>query len=151
MKKGRDGFMKKITAIFCFVLLLILSGCTEPKDVEVNVDAPLQVMIDKEFVITATVKNTASKEQKLVSLDIGDEYLKGIAIVKTEPDNSESRHIPLDNTVTYTFNIPVKPGKEIKVTFYAKALKKGDFNSEIDFCINNEVSFLSKSIRTVVQ
>lgn len=143
--------MKKITAIFCLVLLLALSGCEDPKDIVIKVDVPLQVTKNEDFIITATVKNTASTEQKLVSLDIGDEYLEGIAIVKTEPDNSESRHVLIDNTVTYVFNIPIKSGEEIKVNFYAKALKKGDFNSEVDFCINKETTFLSKSIRTVVQ
>ena len=143
--------MKKTTAIFCLVFLLMLSACKSPKHIEVMIDAPIQVNTNDEFVITATVKNTASNEQKLVSLDIGNKYLKGIAIIKTEPDNSESFYVPIDNTFSYVFNIPIKAGEEIKVKLYAKALKKGDFNAEVDFCINSDTSFLTKSIRTVVQ
>jgi hypothetical protein len=143
--------MKRIMVIFCLMFLLVLSGCSGVKNIEVKVEAPLKVANDEEFIITATVKNNASKEQKLVSLDIADKYLEGIAIVETEPDNSESSHIPIDNTVSYIFDIPIKPGEEIKVDLYAKALKQGDFNAEIDFCINNDFDFISKSIRTVVE
>jgi hypothetical protein len=143
---------KTIWAILGIMLVLILSGCSgDPTDVAVKMDVPLKVANSEEFIIAVTVKNTASNEQKLVSLDIGDKYLKGIAIIKAEPDYSESFHVPIDNTVSYKFNIPIKSGKEITVNLYAKALKYGDFNSEIDFCINKDDSFLTKIIRTVVE
>lgn len=133
------------------ILAIALCGCESPKDVVVGVEAPLNVKNGDEFIIITTVKNTASIQQTLVSLDIADAYLDGIAIVRTEPDHKESTHIPLDNTMSYVFNLPVEASKHIEIKLHAKAVKQGDYNSEIDFCINSGFSFLSKAIRTIVE
>jgi len=149
---GRKPIMKILRiAVLLVLLAALLSGCADPTDVEVGLRAPATVKLGEEFVITATVKNTAAKTQTLVSLDVGDAYLKGIAILATEPDHRESMHVPLDNTRSYVFRLPVKPGKELSVLLRAKAVKTGDFDSEIDFCINSDASFLTKSIRTIVE
>ena len=132
------------------VLVVLSWGCSPPKDILIGVDAPLTAHRGDDFVIVATVTNTASKAQRLVSLDIGDAYLDGIAIVRTEPDHREATHVPIDDTMSYVFKIPVEPGKSVTIRLFAKALKQGDFHSEIDFCINSDYRFLSKSIRTVV-
>lgn len=140
---------------YCFSVVLIsfllLCGCGNPKNVTVSLEAPLTVEKGDEFVIVATVDNSASGQQTLVSLDIGDAYLDGIAIIRTEPDHQEATHVPIDNTMSYVFNIPVGPGKRTEVRLYAKAVKRGDYHSEIDFCINSDYLFLSKAIRTVVE
>jgi hypothetical protein len=132
-------------------LPLILSGCGSPEDIEIGIEAPLQVKKGDEFVVVARVANTAKKTQTLVSLDIGDKYLDGVAIVKTEPGYKEAGHVPIDNTMSYVFKVPVDAGEEIQVHLYAKAIKSGDYKSEVDFCINSEFSFLTKPIRTIVE
>lgn len=133
------------------ILVIVLCGCGEPKNIVVGVEAPLQVTNGDEFIIIATVENTASRQQTLVSLDIADAYLDGIAILRTEPDNKESSHVPIDNTMSYVFKLPIDAGEHLKIKLHAKAVKPGDYNAEIDFCINSEISFLSKSIRTIVE
>jgi type 1 fimbria pilin len=117
----------------------------------VSVEAPLNVKNGEEFIITTTVQNTdPSQKQTLVSLDIADAYLEGIAILGTAPDSKEARHIPFDNTMSYVFDIPIPSGEVVEVALRAKAVKPGDFNAEVDFCINSGVSFLSKPVRTIV-
>lgn len=144
--------MRRVTVLATLmVMAAALAGCGSPQNVSVGIQAPLQVKQGDAFVITATVSNYASKAQTLVSLDIGDKYLQGIAIVKTEPEHQEATHVPIDNTMSYVFKITVKPGEERRVLLHAKALKQGDFNSEIDFCINSDVMFLSKGVRTLVE
>lgn len=142
---------KSLFITLCLLLLLTFTGCEDPKDVEVTVDCPVSVAKGDEFIITATVKNTSKSEQTLVGLDIGDNYLEGVAITKTEPDNSEASHVPISNIVSYIFDLPVGAGKEITVNLHAKALKTGDFSADIDFCINSDYSFLTKTLRTVVE
>ena len=132
-------------------LPMMASGCGSPKDIEIGIEAPLQVEKGDEFVVVARVANTATKTQTLVSLDIGDKYLDGIAIVKTEPGYKEASHVPIDNTMSYVFKAPVEAGEEIQVLLYAKAIKSGDYKSEVDFCINSEFSFLTKPVRTIVE
>ena len=139
------------TVIILATIAAALSGCGSPKNVEVDIQAPLQVKEGDDFVITATVSNSASKTQTLVSLDIGDEYLVGIAVLKTEPRHKEATHVPIDNTMSYVFDLPMKPGEEVRILLHSKAVKTGDHKSEIDFCINSDASFLSKSVRTIVE
>jgi hypothetical protein len=134
------------------VLLLAFASthCDSPKNVEIGITAPIQAQKNEEFVIVTKVKNTASVPQTLVSLDIGDAYLNGIAILRTEPDFREASHIPIDNTMSYVFELTIDQGNDVEVLLYAKAIKSGDHRSEIDFCINSEFSFISKPIRTIV-
>lgn len=138
---------------FLVLLILVISlcGCGSPNNVVVKVEAPLHVKNGDEFIIIATVENTASKQQTLVSLDIDDTYLTGVAILRTEPENKEASHVPIDNTMSYVFELPIEAGTSLEVKLYAKAVKQGDYNAEIDFCINSGISFLSKSIRTIVE
>lgn len=144
--------MKHKPLIFVLLILIIsLNGCGSPKNIVVGVEAPLQVNNGDEFIIVATVKNTASKRQTLASLDLSDAYLDGIAILRTEPDNEESFHVPLDNTVSYVFKLPIEAGEQLEMKLHVKAIKQGDYSGDIDFCINSDTSFLSKSIRTIVQ
>ncbi len=86
-----------------------------------------------EFVIVAKVNNTAAKQQKLVGIDIADTYLEGIAILRTEPNHKEAVHAPLGDAMSYKFDLPVGAGEQKLIKFYVKAVKQGDYNSEIDF------------------
>jgi hypothetical protein len=142
--------------LLLFVLLgtavaAAMLGCGSPENIEVGLEVPLEVGRGQEFNIIASITNTASDTQKLVSIDIGDSYLKGIAILKTEPDHKEAVHIPIANMMSYDFDLPIKPGEKIMIVMHAKALKFGDYNADIDFCINSDSSFLTKSLRTIVE
>lgn len=129
-----------------------MAACSgDPQNVQISVEAPLQVKAGEKFLVKAHVKNTGDKAQKLVSLDVGDPYLVGIAFEKTDPAFSDATHIPIDNTMSYTLNLDLPSNQEKVVTFYATALKTGDFSSKIDFCINSSTSFVSYPVRTMVQ
>jgi hypothetical protein len=53
--------------------------------------------------------------------------------------------------MSYTLNVPVKPGQQVDVHILAKAVKQGDFGGEMDFCINSDTCFLTELVRTIVQ
>lgn len=133
------------------ILVLSLAACSDPKNVVLGVQAPLRVNNGDKFVITASVENTAPETQTLVSLDIGDAYLEGIAILRTEPDNKQASHVPIDDTMSYEFDLPVEAGGRIEIKLFAEAVQAGDHNSHIDFCINSEYLFLTKPLRTIVK
>lgn len=144
--------MREITVFAVkLMMVILLAGCGSPEDIHVGVESPLNVSQGDEFIILSTVQNTASKKQELVSIDIADSYLDGIAILRTEPDHREATHVPIDNTMSYVFKLPIAAGEQKVIKFYAKAIKHGDHNAEIDFCINSGISFLSRSIRTIVE
>lgn len=147
MTRGR----RRLLAVALAALAVALAGCADPENVEIAVEAPALVKKGQKFEVKARVKNTASETQRLVSLDIGDKYLAGVKIEAAQPPYSESMHIPLDNSMSYTFELELQPNEERVVTFQAVALKPGDFRDEVDFCINSPISFLSQQVRTVVE
>ena len=145
--------MKKTTKLLLTLFMAIsLLGCGgQPKNFEAEVKLPLNVKKGDEFVIVAKVNNTAAKQQKLVAIDIADTYLEGIAILRTEPNHKEAVHVPLVDAMSYKFDLPVGAGEQKLIKFYVKAVKQGDYNSEIDFWVNSDWEFFSKFIRTIVE
>ena len=135
-------------AMGCLHLLSL--GCS-PENIQISVESPTTVKKDERFVIQTSARNTATTPQTLVDIDVGEEYLEGIVIESTEPPFSEAMHIPIDNTMSYSFDLAIAPGEEVVVIFHAYAAQAGDHSSEVDFCINSETSCLYYPIRTIVQ
>ena len=132
--------------------IVLLAGCgAEPKNVEISIEAPMSVQPGERFEIHAVVTNTGSRSQKLVALDVADEYLEGVAIESSDPPFKEAYHVPIDNTVSYVFKLPIEPGGQREVVFQAYAAHPGDHSGEIDFCINTDFTFVSHPLRTIVQ
>jgi hypothetical protein len=98
----------------------------------------------------ARVKNASRSPRKLVDVDVADAYLVGIAIERSEPPFSQASHVPLDNTMSHTFNLTIPPGAEVVVTFHAQAVRAGDYSGDVDVCIDSQIRCLSYPIRTVV-
>jgi hypothetical protein len=107
--------------------------------------------VGERFEIRAIATNTAQRPQKLVSLDIADEYLQGIAVEKSDPPFKEAFHVPIDNTMSYVFELPMGPGEQREVVFQAYAAHAGDHAGDVDFCINSEFAFISYPVRTIVE
>lgn len=144
--------MRRFIAFSVVVLLAAcIAGCDSPTDFAVSIDAPLNVKLGEEFTAAMTVQNLAAVPQLLVDLDIGGDYLQGIAVLRTEPDHAEVFKVPLMNMTSYSFNQAILPGGQLKILFYFKAIKKGDYSSDVDFVVNNDFNFLTKTIRTIVE
>ncbi|NIR42737.1 MAG: hypothetical protein GWN99_02580 [Gemmatimonadetes bacterium] len=135
-----------IAGLFCIGYMV-----REPGDVEVAIEAPLEVSQGERFTIVVRVWNGAGKRRTLVDLDIADEYLNGIVIESSEPPFKDAMHVPIDNTLSYSFDIPIAAGEEAVVEFAAFAAHSGDFQGDIDFCIDSSVSCLSYPVRTLVR
>jgi hypothetical protein len=132
----------------CFVVVSFL--LKQPEDIEVSVDAPARVAEGETFLITARARNTGDEPRRLVDLDLADEYLEGVLILGTEPAYRDSMHVPIDNTVSYEFELAIPPGGVAEVMLEAQALRAGDFSGDFDFCIDSETSCLSSHVRTFV-
>ncbi len=135
-----------IAGLFCLGHL-----AREPGDVEVAIEAPLEVSQGERFTIVVRVRNGAGKKRTLVDLDVADEYLSGIVIENSQPPFKDAMHVPIDNTLSYSFDIPIAAGGETVVEFAAYAAHRGDFQGDIDFCIDSGVSCLSYPVRTLVR
>jgi hypothetical protein len=124
---------------------------SEPEHVTVSVTAPVEVTQGDRFTFVARIRNTAARRQRLVSLDVADEYLEGIAVESTTPPFSEAMHVPIDDTVSYTYELPIPPGGEVAVVFNAYAAHAGDWAGDVDFCVNSATDFVSYPVRTIVK
>ena len=141
---------KLITYLSVIYLAGLLSSCGGVEGIDIKMNIPITVNTNEEFVTQITVTNTLNNSQTLVSIDIGDKYLEGIALLKTEPDFTEQMHVPIDNSVSYSFGKEIGSQESITIDLYWKALYEGEFSDDIDFCINSDFTFISKGARTKV-
>ena len=143
--------MKNKFLLLSLISLFLFSSCDKVKDIIVELDVPISIKLEDNFIINLTVKNTSSKEQTLKSIDIGNDYLDGIAIYKWTPAYHDSYPIIGFDMTTYVYDLPISPGGEVTIRLDAKPAKRGDFKSTVDFPINSEMTFLTKDIRTIVK
>ena len=142
--------MKQKSKVFFSILALCLISCNDLDNIEVYADVPVSINRGELFTITTKIKNTSNKPQKLVSIDIANNYLDGVVILGTVPNYNDIMNVPFDNTTSYSFNRIINPNSEIIIKFNAKAINSGAYNSTIDFCINSEFSFVSRAIFTEI-
>lgn len=148
-KRGWAG--RRTRALLAAGLLGACPGCEPAPEVQVSVDAPTTVRKGQRFTVTARARNEGAARHTLVDLDVADSYLKGIVIEKAEPPFSEAMHVPIDNSMSYTFNQAIDPGGERVVLFHAFAAHAGDHAGDIDFCIDSSARCRSIPIRTIVE
>jgi len=122
-----------------------------PEDVVFGVEAPVLVNKGDEFTIIAKVENTGVQQKTLVSLDLDDAYLDGIAVLRTEPEHKALTHVAITNTMKYRFDLAIEAGNYIEIRIHAIATKRGDYDLIICFSTKPPFNVLCKSIRTVVE
>ena len=146
--------MNYTKSLFAGALALVLlgGGCLSgPENIGVEIDVPTRVAAGESFEITAHITNTDDETRILDSIDIGDEYLEGIAIISSDPMYSQTFHIPIDNTMSHTLLTPIEAGETLSVTFTAEALTTGDYAGAFDVCFDHGANCLFLSVRTLVE
>jgi hypothetical protein len=136
---------------FIIYLLCLFSSCGSIEGIEINIDVPAVVKENEEFITQVTITNALDDPQTLVSIDVGDDYLGGISLVKTEPPFTESMHVPIDNSVSYSFRKEIGAQQSITIDLYWQATSEGEFSDYIDFCINSEINFIERYFSTIVK
>jgi hypothetical protein len=141
--------MKKVFLLLA--LAPLLSGCFGVKNVDVSIAAPRTVSIGQEFEVLLSITNTADEDQSLNSVDIENVYLEGIEVLGSDPEYYESFGIDMDNTVSYSYEINIRPGETLVVMFYCKAISAGKFEGKMDVCINTGFNYESVDVSTTVE
>lgn len=142
------------------LLLVVLGGlgtclglrwlATEPDGVRVEVTAPLHVTLGESFRVVAVARNTSERPRTLVDLDIARSYLDGVAVESSRPPFRDAMHVPIDETLSHSFDLSIAPGAEARIELTMRAVRAGDFTGDVDFCIDSEVRCLSYPVRTLV-
>jgi hypothetical protein len=153
------GKVLAIVGVGCLVLVVavvvaLVAGVrwlgTDPPDIVVRVEAPVQVLEGQDFEVKASVKNDSGRPRTLVDVDIADAYLAGIAVRAATPPFKGSSHVPVDDTISHSFDLTLPPHSDTNITFGMSAVHTGDFAGDFDFCIDSEVKCISYTVRTVV-
>jgi len=121
-----------------------------PEGWGVETDYPTTAAVGDEIVITVTATNNTGEDQVLHSVDIGETYLEGVAIVDTEPAYSDSFLLD-DGTYTHFFIMDVADGESATVTFTGRALLAGDYQGAFDVCIDDGLTCNFLQVRTVIE
>lgn len=143
----------------CLLLAVLVFAATffglrwlseEPEGVRVEVTAPLEVRMGERFEVVALAENDSDAIRTLVDLDIAQGYLEGLAVQATRPRFRDASHIPIDETVSHSYDLPIRPREAARIVLSIVAVREGDFSGDFDFCIDSEVRCLSYPVRTIV-
>lgn len=143
--------MKLKPSILIAAITVILSSCSDLSHIDIVVESPNVVSANEEFVITNHIINYSQEIQEVYSLDISDSYLENIAVLSTTPGYRDVQYIPLDDTWSHSFRTPLLPNDTLTVELHCMATSTGLFRGTIDYCINSDYDFVTRSINTVVE
>lgn len=121
-----------------------------PAGVSVEVEAPLTATVGEEIQIVATLTNDSGENQVLHSIDIGLDYLNGIAITASTPQFTDRVDLP-DNTKSHFLLVDLAAGESTTVTFDATTLTAGDYSGTFDVCMDQGYACNFLEVRTLVQ
>lgn len=122
----------------------------DPKDVSISVEGPTTVRLKEEFTVTVIVRNERPKTVfRLTDVDVAEKYLQGFLVLGTDPKYTSSMHVPFDDSRSYTFNRPVKPGDTARFVFRLRPFKTGMYRGDIDVC--EGMRFLTTQVQTLVE
>jgi hypothetical protein len=105
----------------------------------------------EEYTLVLTIRNESGREQRLVDLDIADSYLDGVVLQSSEPPFSSSQHVPVDRSVSHSYDRSIPAGGTLSIRLQALALRPGDFAGDFDLCINHSYACLPHHVRTVIR
>lgn len=139
--------------VLFFSALLFMQSCSSdsPISMEMDLQAPVIAQKGQGIVIRTEIINKGETEDTLLSLEIGNSYLDGFTVLKTEPPYSDMSVLSVNNLTSFVFNLPVPAGGSQTVKIYARAEKAGNFTSEISFSLNSDIKYLGSSIRTSIR
>lgn len=134
-----------ILTFFAYVFQAASAG---PQDVEISVDVPERVVVDEEFPIVISLRNTRSTSQRLAGLDLFDSYTQGIEVLASDPP--WNREDSIFDFTSYYYSLTLPPGQAIRLSLKCRGKKPGYFSGDLDVCINNDYACDSFSARTLV-
>ncbi len=102
----------------------------------VTVDAPAQVKVGDEAVLTMKARNPTDQPIELGSIDVYDSLLDGFQVLSTRPKpDDRAHHVAFE---TFYFRRTLGPDEEFEATVRLKAVKPGLWSGDVDFCTPEE-------------
>jgi hypothetical protein len=122
-------------AAIVVVALFVTHVSKDVEQVAITVNGPSDVVVGQTFDLEVVVKNQRSKKVlHLSDIDIAEVYLAGFTVSSTKPAAKSNMHVPIDNSRSYTFDVPVAAGATESFTFTLRAEKPGIYRGDVDVC-----------------
>ncbi|MCC7493390.1 MAG: hypothetical protein IT204_13630 [Fimbriimonadaceae bacterium] len=135
--------------IKCCGLLLLLAGCSTPKQLSglrAEVLAPPQVAVGQIARLQLLVQNTGQQPIKVTDLDFSAALLQGLTLVQVSPPAvSEAK---LRDYLVETINLEVPAGGEAYVTIDLLGAVEGRYAGDLDVSLSN-FHFVTVKVPTI--
>ena len=129
-----------IAALVCLagvaaVMLCVAYVAQDVKDVGVSVNGPTDVIVGQTFELSLTVTNERPRKVLALSdVDIAEDYLAGFTVSIINPKPKSNKHVPIDNSRSFTFGVQIPPRASRTFTFTLRAEKPGLYRGDVDIC-----------------
>ena len=136
--------------IISFLTILTFSASSSliESNISINKEYPNQVSMWDTFDIEFSINNISEIEHKLTTIDIDKDFLNGILILNSTPTFSNNYEEFWMQIYEFRKSLPIK--SDNKIIFSAKAIKKGDFSWDVDFCIDDDITCIYSWMRIIV-
>jgi hypothetical protein len=129
-----------IVALVCLAGVAVVVLCfayvaQDVKGVGVAVNGPTDVVVGQSFELSVTVTNERPRKVLALSdIDIAEGYLAGFTVSTIEPRPKSNKHVPIDNSRSFTFGVQIPHGAAKTFTFMLRAEKPGLYRGDVDVC-----------------
>ncbi|MEZ4594070.1 MAG: hypothetical protein R3D55_23455 [Chloroflexota bacterium] len=142
------------TAVILLLIRIFFGGILqEPTAVEIQVDAPSQVVVNEPFVVTLQLTNIITASQTLHSIDLDEDYLAHVRLHSAAPAYQTSQPIPLTNFTSYAFDLTlpadvINRPTVVELTFVGQTV--GEFSGVMDVCLEGGTLCQAVMLETAV-
>ena len=129
-----------IAALVCLagitaVVLSFVYVVQDVKGVGVSVNGPTDVAVGQTFELSVIVTNERPRKVLALSdVDIAEDYLAGFTVSTIDPKPKSNKHVPIDNSRSFTFDVQIPPRASRMFTFTLRAEKPGLYRGDVDVC-----------------
>ena len=142
------------TAVALILIRIFWGGVLqEPTSVEVQIEAPAQVVVNESFAITLQLTNIMTTSQTLHSLDFDERYLENVSLSHTTPPYHRMQSVPLTNFTSYLYELElpvdiINRPTVIELTFISETV--GEFSGLLDVCLEDGTFCVAVPLETAV-
>lgn len=117
------------------VALFLVYVAQDVKGLAVAVNGPTDVVVGQTFRLEVTVTNERPRKVLMLSdVDIAEGYLAGFSVVSISPTPKSNKHVPIDDTRSFTFSVQIPAKASRSFTFTLRAEKPGLYRGDVDVC-----------------
>ncbi len=147
-----------VVALLGFVVLVgaVLAGgllfgrAQEPDFITITVESPAVVPANVPFEIQLSIRNIASKEIVLHSVDVSTSYLDMFEVSKISPEPTGEQTIPFVGFRSYALGQTIFAGGRQLVVLEVVGQENGRFTGEFDVCVESATLCKLVVVETVI-